>query len=56
MKPQTRKILGIVMIVCSLFVLGVSLMFGPTINTATGVILLIVGIINVAKKDEPKEE
>jgi uncharacterized membrane protein HdeD (DUF308 family) len=56
MSPALRKGLGIFMILCGLFVLGVSLLTGPTINTATGVILLIAGIINVAKKDPPKEE
>lgn len=43
------------MILCGVFILVVSLMFGPSVNTITGVIVLVAGIINVAKKDQPKE-
>lgn len=56
MSPKVRKGLGIFMIASDVFVLGVSLIIGPSLNTLTGVIVLIVGIINVSKKDEPKEE
>jgi len=51
MSPKVRKGLGIFMICCGVFILGVSVMIGPSLNTLTGVIILIVGIVNVSKKD-----
>lgn len=53
MSPKIRKGLGVFMIVCGVFILFVSAWIGPSLNTITGFLVLIVGIINVAKKDDP---
>lgn len=56
MSPRYNLIAGIIMIVGSLFILIVSLMLGPGINTITGIILLVFGIIRVNKSAQtPKE-
>jgi uncharacterized membrane protein HdeD (DUF308 family) len=49
--PKVRKGLGIFMICCGVFILGVSVLIGPSLNTLTGVIILIAGIINLTKKN-----
>lgn|GEM_PF-3268453 len=56
MSPRYNLIAGIIMIVGSLFILIVSLMLGPGINTITGIILLVFGIVRVNKSARaPKE-
>ena len=43
-----NKVIGIIFLVFSSFILYVSLLIGPSINTITGLLLLLVSILHLA--------
>src|SRR4051812_33555327 len=53
-----HKAFGIIMIACSVFILGVSFLIGFSLNSITGAVLLLVGILylNSAAVVYDKEE
>jgi hypothetical protein len=44
---RTNPILAVILLCASLFILGVSALTGPSLNTITGALLLVLGILQL---------
>lgn len=51
MSPKVRKGLSIFTIVCGVFILVASLMFGPVRNIVLGIVITVAGIVNLTRKE-----